>query len=213
MSPVSPKPCNSTTAGPLPPMRTCSVVPFDGMSRVVKLGGNGGTCASPVDDSARTSTVMIVILSSMWPPAGWGAVRAATREHRASSLIGVDRSRWVCSPLDQRRSRPPSEPRALRFRPRHPILPPHRTPLETKHVHLDANPGGTRSHAGVGGIDRRRAAARRGVPTGARGRHHGARLRPARRHPLRPPQRLDPTVRPSWEDGGSGLLLQGTDQG
>ena len=60
--PVSPQPCNSTTARPLPPMRTCSAVPFDGMSRAVKLVGNGGTYASPVDDDSA----MMVILWSMW---------------------------------------------------------------------------------------------------------------------------------------------------
>ena len=43
MSPVSPNPCSSTTAGPWPPIRTCRVVPLVAISAVWKPSGNGVT--------------------------------------------------------------------------------------------------------------------------------------------------------------------------
>ena len=45
MSPVSPKPCSMTTAGPLPPTRTWIVAPSALMFRFRKLGGNEPTFA------------------------------------------------------------------------------------------------------------------------------------------------------------------------
>src|SRR3974377_430253 len=57
MSPVSPKPCSMTTAGPLPPTRTWSVAPLVLMFRLRKVGGNDptleetddGTVSPPID--------------------------------------------------------------------------------------------------------------------------------------------------------------------
>src|ERR1700686_3519577 len=46
MSPVSPKPCSSTTAGPLPPTRTYRRVPLVGTICVRKLAGNGAMAAT-----------------------------------------------------------------------------------------------------------------------------------------------------------------------
>lgn len=45
MSPESPKPCNSSTAGPDPPTRTCNVPPVTTMSRALKSAENGLTSA------------------------------------------------------------------------------------------------------------------------------------------------------------------------
>src|ERR1700729_4350840 len=45
MSPVSPKPCRSRTAGPAPPMRTYKAVPFVATICVRKPGGYGSTRA------------------------------------------------------------------------------------------------------------------------------------------------------------------------
>src|SRR5882724_1611836 len=46
ISPVSPKPCNSSTAGPDPPTRTCNVPPVTAMSRALKFAEDGLTSAS-----------------------------------------------------------------------------------------------------------------------------------------------------------------------
>ncbi len=46
MSPVSPKPCSSSTAGPWPPKRTWIVAPSVLISRTWKLAGNGATAAA-----------------------------------------------------------------------------------------------------------------------------------------------------------------------
>src|SRR5215469_9355740 len=45
MSPVSPKPCSMTTAGPLPPTRAWIVAPLALILRFRKLGGNAPTFA------------------------------------------------------------------------------------------------------------------------------------------------------------------------
>ena len=49
--------------------------------------------------------------------------------------------------------------------------------------------------------------------TSARGRRGGARLQPARRHPLRRPGEAGPALRLQGEDGGARALLQGPNQG
>ena len=46
MSPVSPKPCSISTAGPDPPTRTCNVPPVTAMSRALKFAENGLTSAN-----------------------------------------------------------------------------------------------------------------------------------------------------------------------
>ena len=58
MSPVSPKPCSITTAGPWPPTRTCSVASPDAISISRSSGGNG-TTAAPA--SSETNTIDITI--------------------------------------------------------------------------------------------------------------------------------------------------------
>src|SRR5215471_2880013 len=49
MSPVSPKPCSMTTAGPLPPTRTWIVAPLTLRFRLRKLGGKEPTFAENDD--------------------------------------------------------------------------------------------------------------------------------------------------------------------
>src|SRR5262249_22598067 len=51
MSPVSPKPCNMTTAGPLPPTRTWIVVPLALRFRLRTLRGKDPTLAEIDDDN------------------------------------------------------------------------------------------------------------------------------------------------------------------
>src|SRR5690349_5602100 len=46
MSPVSAKPCRSTTAGPCPPTRTCSVTPLIEIRSILKEAGKGSTAAT-----------------------------------------------------------------------------------------------------------------------------------------------------------------------
>ncbi len=46
MSPVSPKPCSSSTAGPWPPTRTYCVPPVTGICCMLKLAGKGLTSAT-----------------------------------------------------------------------------------------------------------------------------------------------------------------------
>ena len=54
MSPVSPKPCNSSTAGPDPPTRTCNVPPVTAISRALKFAENGLTSANrPSGDASN----------------------------------------------------------------------------------------------------------------------------------------------------------------
>ena len=55
MSPVSPKPCNSSTAGPDPPTRTCNVPPVTAISRALKFAENGFTSANPRAGTPPTS--------------------------------------------------------------------------------------------------------------------------------------------------------------
>src|SRR5262245_46589840 len=55
MSPVSPKPCNSSTAGPAPPTRTCNVPPVTAMSRALKLAEKGFTSATAQVATVPTS--------------------------------------------------------------------------------------------------------------------------------------------------------------
>src|SRR5271167_1904198 len=55
MSPLSPKPCSSRTAGPWPPTRTWTVAPSTGISRTAKLAGNDFTAASVLAGASNES--------------------------------------------------------------------------------------------------------------------------------------------------------------
>src|SRR5258705_13319937 len=55
MSPVSPKPCSNTTAGPCPPTRTYSSVPLVLMVWVLNDAGNGSTAKAEEATASRTA--------------------------------------------------------------------------------------------------------------------------------------------------------------
>jgi len=87
MSPVSPKPCSMTTAGPLPPTRTWIVAPSALMFRFRKLGGNEPTFAddgtvSPPFERRRVTPRQVSVRTGRrhlrrWCQDGAGAAPAA----------------------------------------------------------------------------------------------------------------------------------------
>src|SRR5262245_44912945 len=67
MSPVSPKPCSMTTAGPAPPIRTCRLVPLVSTIWVRKPDGKGWTSAEAgeaIANKPRPNTRKRSILNS-----------------------------------------------------------------------------------------------------------------------------------------------------
>src|SRR4029077_9719302 len=65
MSPVSPKPCSITTAGPFPPTRTWIVAPSVLMPSVWKPGGNGRTSAEAESTKASAAIAPNTIRSGI----------------------------------------------------------------------------------------------------------------------------------------------------
>src|SRR5262249_22796031 len=88
MSPVSPKPCKRRTAGPLPPTRTCSVVPLVAISRVANEEGNAWILAA-AGEASRVRTSARENRRVMQPPAmKYEAFpRDGDREHRLGERL------------------------------------------------------------------------------------------------------------------------------
>src|SRR5215813_12773586 len=80
MSPVSPKPCSMTTAGPCPPTRTWMVAPSVSISRVWTLDGYGATPAMAALPSHEHTGPQLHSQERLRRPARAGADHLASAE-------------------------------------------------------------------------------------------------------------------------------------